>query len=75
MRRSIAIISIMTVGLAFSTGTALAQKAMKPSAAEKMMPPGEKRKLEDCQKLAAQRNIKMDERAKFLMDCMTGKVK
>jgi hypothetical protein len=31
--------------------------------------------MQECQKLAAQRNIAMHERAKFLMDCMIDKAK
>jgi len=54
-------------------GTAAAQPAMKATAPEKMMPPGEKQRLEECQKMAAQKNVKMDERARFLMDCMKAK--
>jgi hypothetical protein len=56
-------------------GTAAAQPAMKATAPEKMMPPGEKKRLEECQKMAAQKNVKMDERARYLMDCMKAKAK
>lgn len=54
-------------------GTAAAQPAMKATAPEKMMPPAEKQRLEECQKMATQKNVKMDERARFLMDCMKAK--
>ena len=54
-------------------GMAAAQPAMKPTAPEKMMPPGEKQRLEECQKMAAQKDVRMDERAAFLMDCMKAK--
>ena len=53
-------------------GTAYAQ-SMKPSAPQKMMSPDEAQKMRDCEKQAAQNNIKMDERSKFVMDCMTAK--
>ncbi len=43
---------------------------MKPTAPTKMMPPDEKARMEACQQKAAQQNVKMDERAKFVMDCM-----
>jgi hypothetical protein len=46
---------------------------MKPSAPEKMMSPGEAKKMQACEKQAADRHIKMDERSKFVMDCMTAK--
>jgi hypothetical protein len=52
---------------------AYAQTPMKPTAPQKMTSPEEARKMRDCQKQAADRNIKMDERAKFVMDCMTAK--
>jgi hypothetical protein len=52
---------------------AYAQSPMKPTAPEKMMPPGEAEKMHACEKQAADNNIKMDERAKYVMDCMTGK--
>jgi len=54
-------------------GAAAAQPAMKATAAEKMMPPAEKQRLDECRKMAAQKNVRMDERAKFLMDCMKAK--
>ena len=59
----------MSLGLLLA-GTAAAQPGMKATAPEKMMPPAEKQRLEECQKMAAQKNVQMDERAKFLMDCM-----
>jgi hypothetical protein len=49
-----------------------AQPSMKPTAPQKMMSPDKQQKMQECQNQAAQRNIAMDERAKFLMDCMTG---
>jgi hypothetical protein len=58
--------------LASAVGT---QPSMKPTAPQKMMSPDERQKMQECQKLAAQRNIAMHERAKFLMDCMIDKAK
>ncbi len=52
---------------------AYAQTSMKPTAPQKMTSPEEARKMRDCEKQAADRNIKMDERSKFVMDCMTAK--
>jgi hypothetical protein len=63
---------VMILGLLLAGGAA-AQPAMKATAPEKMMPPAEKQRLEECQKMAAQKNVRMDERAKFLMDCMKAK--
>ena len=50
-----------------------AQSAMKPTAPQKMMSPEEAKKVQTCEKQAVDQNIKMDERAKFVMDCMTKK--
>jgi hypothetical protein len=52
---------------------AYAQAAMKPTAPQKMTSPEEAKKMQTCEKQAADQNIKMDERAKFVMDCMTAK--
>ena len=50
-----------------------AQSAMKPTAPQKMMSPEEAKKMHACEKQAADQNIKMDQRSKFVMDCMTKK--
>jgi hypothetical protein len=70
MPRPIALLTAVSVSLL--CGTANAQ-SMKPSAPQKMMSPNEAQKMRDCEKQAAQNNIKMDERSKFVMDCMTAK--
>jgi hypothetical protein len=54
-------------------GIALAQAPMKPSAPQKMMSPSEAEKMHACEKQAADQNIRMDLRSKFVMDCMTKK--
>ncbi len=61
---------IFALAVSLNAGAAMAQSDMKPTAPAKMMPPGEKARMEACQKKAAQQNIKMDDRAKFVMDCM-----
>lgn len=73
MLRPTAFIFIFAIAVSVNAGAALAQsdmKDMKPTAPQKMMPPDEKARLEACQQKAAAQNIKMDERAKFVMDCM-----
>lgn len=52
---------------------ALAQTSMKSTAPQKMMSPDEQKKMQACEKQAADRNIPMDQRSKFVMDCMTKK--
>lgn len=54
-------------------GGAYAQSAMKPTAPQKMMSPEEQKKMHACEQQAADRNIPMDQRSKFVMDCMTKK--
>lgn len=74
MARVSACLSAMILSVVLGKSAACAQ-GMKPTAPQKMMSPREEQKMRDCQKQAAQQNIKMDERAKFLMDCMTAKGK
>ncbi len=69
MPRAIALAMMLSL---FGAGAG-AQSAMKPTAPQKMMSPEEAKKMHACEKQAADQNIKMDERAKFVMDCMTAK--
>jgi hypothetical protein len=75
MSRPIALITAVTLSLGLGAVAANAQSSMKPSAPQKMMSPEEARKMRGCEQQAAQDNIKMDERSKFVMDCMTAKAK
>ncbi len=70
MPRVIVYIFAFVLGSALHVNTTFARSDMKPTAPAKMMPPGEKARLETCQLKAAQQKIKMDERARFVMDCM-----
>jgi hypothetical protein len=71
MPRPAALLAAMILSLAGAS--AYAQSPMKPSAPDKMTSPAEAQKMRDCDKQAAANNIKMDERAKYVMDCMTAK--
>ena len=53
-------------------GAAFAQtKApMKSTAPEKMMPAGDAEKMRACDKKAMDEHVKMEDRAKFVADCM-----
>ncbi len=64
---------VLAMAFVFLGAPAFAQTPMKPTAPQKMMSPDEQKKMHACEKQAADRNIKMDERAKFVMDCMTAK--
>ena len=75
MPRAIALLAAVTLSLGFGAGAATAQSSMKPSAPQKMMSPDKAQKMRACEKQAADQNIKMDERSKYVMDCMTAKAK
>ena len=66
------VIVLATMMLSIICATAHAQ-SMKPSAPDKMTSPDQARKMRGCKKQAEQNNIKMAERAKYVMDCMTKK--
>ena len=75
MSRLTLYVSAIALSASLCAGAAAAQDSMKPTAPQKMMPPSEKARLEACQQKAAQQNIKMDDRAKFVMDCMEAMAK
>jgi hypothetical protein len=69
--RVIVLAIVLNLGLA--AGAAAAQDDMKATAAKKMTSPEQARKMRECQRRAAQQNVVMDQRSKFVMDCMTKK--
>jgi len=48
--------------------------AMKATAAEKMLPSDKAQKMRTCQDRAMQQQIKMEDRSKFVSDCMADKI-
>lgn len=60
------------VVLMIATGLVHAAE-MKATAPEKMTSPTDKQKMKICEAKAAAQNVRMDERARFVMDCMTAK--
>jgi hypothetical protein len=70
MPRPTARLAAAIIGL---SAVAAAGQSMKPSAPQKMMSPAEAKKMQACEKQTADQDIKMDERSKFVMDCMTKK--
>jgi hypothetical protein len=50
-------------------------KAMQATAAQKMTPPGEGDAMRACNKLAMDRHVKMEERARFVKECVAEKMK
>lgn len=49
--------------------------AMKATAPEKMSPPGESAAMCDCDKQAMRQHVKMEDRARFVKDCVASKMK
>jgi len=70
MMRTMVYVSACAVALGLSAGASFAASDMTPTAPQKMMPPAEKARLEACQKKADDQHVKLDARAKFVMDCM-----
>jgi hypothetical protein len=64
-------------GLAIAIWFAAAAGAanMKATAPEKMMPQGGGQAMRECDKLAVRQNIKMEDRARFVKDCVAKKMK
>ncbi len=73
--RALVGLSACAVVLSLSAGLAHAQTGMKATAPQKMMPPAEKARLEACQQKADAQRVAMEERAKFVMDCMKAMAK
>ena len=69
--RVIVLAIVLNLGLA--AGAAAAQDDMKATAAKKMTSPAQARRMRECEQKAARLNIKINERAKFVMGCMTEK--
>jgi hypothetical protein len=52
-----------------------AAKAMKATAPMKMTPPGAGEAMRECDKMAMDQHIKMEDRARFVNDCVAKKMK
>jgi hypothetical protein len=52
---------------------AVSAAEMTPTAPDKMTSPAARAKMKKCEARAAAENVRMDQRAKFIMDCMTAK--
>jgi hypothetical protein len=60
------------IALAAVIGMAQAAE-MKPTAPDKMASPSNKEKMKQCEARAVAENVRMDHRAKFIMDCLEAK--
>jgi hypothetical protein len=71
MRRAIVFLSAITLLALLSVQSAGAQpKDMKSTAPEKMLPPGEAKKMRACDAKAMQMKIPMEQKAAFVKKCM-----
>jgi hypothetical protein len=77
MARLITGFAALLAGTLLFTGAAVAQKSdtMKATAPEKMTPPGEADPMRECDKMAMDQHIKMEDRARFVRDCIAKKMK
>ena len=76
MPRNMSIVTLLA-GTVLFAATAAAQSggAMKSTAPEKMTPPGEGAVMRECDKMAMDQHIKMENRARFVQDCIAKKMK
>jgi hypothetical protein len=51
--------------------SASAQQPMKPTAPAKMMSERDQKKMKECEARAAAQKVPMNQRSKFVMECMT----
>jgi hypothetical protein len=66
------------LGGALVAGTAAVAQddhGMKASAPERMTPPGEGDAMRECNKMAMDQHIKMEDHARFVQDCIAKKKK
>ena len=63
----------MVVLLMVAAGADVQAATTTPTAPEKMTSPAERQKMKACETQAAAQKVRMDQRAKFILDCMTAK--
>jgi hypothetical protein len=69
--------AVLLAGALQFAGAAAAQNGgvMKSTAPEKMTPAGQGPAMRECDKLAMEQHIKMEDRARFVQDCIAKKMK
>ena len=75
--RSMAFVYALSLGMATFVQVASAQAPgrMKATAPEKMMPAEKAQKMRECQRRAEQQKIKMEDRARFVNECIARETK
>jgi hypothetical protein len=74
-RFSIGFTTLLAGAFMLLTAAAQADNAMKATAPEHMTPPGESKAMQECNELAMERHVKMEERTRFVQDCIAEKMK
>jgi hypothetical protein len=67
----------LVAGTVLFAGAAMTQDsgAMRATAPEKMTPAGQGPAMRECDKMAMDQHIKMEDRARFVQDCIAKKMK
>jgi hypothetical protein len=75
--RSMVFVYALSFGMATFVQVASAQAPgrMKATAPEKMMPAEKAQKMRECQRRAEQQKIKMEDRARFVNECIARETK
>ena len=75
--RSMALVCALSFGTATFVQVASAQAPgrMKATAPEKMMPAEKAQKMRECERRAEQQKIKMEDRARFVNECIVRETK
>ncbi len=66
---------IVSLAIVLCFSAAAGATSMKASAPDQMMPQGGGAAMRECDKLAVQQNIKMEDRARFVKECVAKKMK
>ena len=73
--RPMAFLISLTLAVAFFACTAQVPGPMKATAPEKMMPSDKAQKMRECYKRADQQKIKVEDRSRFVNECVAARAK
>jgi len=66
-RPALALVALIFTAVSYTDAGSTQMKATAP---EKMMPSGKAQKMRDCEKRADEQKIKMEDRARFVNECI-----
>jgi hypothetical protein len=75
MRRATAFFAALTLAMLLAHTSSAQMDRMKATAPEKMMPVDRAQKMRECQQRAEQQKIKMENRSRFVDECVAAKAK